>query len=164
MMSDDELADLALDIKANGLIHPIVLDTAGELLVDGRNRFKACELAGVEPEFERLNGKDDPADFIISANIARRNLIQGQRAILLAKIHPETRQGKRTSSESDEVGVSHRRLANARLILRYAPGLGDEVVAGTIALGMALLPHLESLFQASAWCNGSTSTAMVKEI
>jgi hypothetical protein len=29
---------------------------------------------------------------------------------------------------------------------------------------MALLPHLQGLFQASAWCDGSTSTAMVKEI
>jgi hypothetical protein len=32
------------------------------------------------------------------------------------------------------------------------------------ALGMALLPHLEGLFPASAWHDGSTSTAMVKEI
>jgi hypothetical protein len=33
------------------------------------------------------------------------------------------------------------------------------------ALGMALLPHLEGLFQVvSAWYDGSTSTAMVKEI
>jgi hypothetical protein len=32
------------------------------------------------------------------------------------------------------------------------------------ALGMALLPHLEGLFQAGAWYDGSTSTAMVKEI
>jgi hypothetical protein len=29
---------------------------------------------------------------------------------------------------------------------------------------MALLPHLEGLFQAGAWYDGSTSTAMVKEI
>jgi hypothetical protein len=29
---------------------------------------------------------------------------------------------------------------------------------------MALLHHLECLFQASAWYDGSTSTAMVKEI
>jgi hypothetical protein len=32
------------------------------------------------------------------------------------------------------------------------------------ALRMALLPHLDGLFQASAWYDGSTSTAMVKEI
>jgi hypothetical protein len=32
------------------------------------------------------------------------------------------------------------------------------------ALEMALLPYLEGLFQAFAWYDGSTSTAMVKEI
>jgi hypothetical protein len=32
------------------------------------------------------------------------------------------------------------------------------------ALGMALLPHLEGLFQADAWSDSSPSTAMVKEI
>jgi hypothetical protein len=32
------------------------------------------------------------------------------------------------------------------------------------ALGMALLPHLEGLFQVSACYDGSTSTAMVMEI
>jgi len=31
-------------------------------------------------------------------------------------------------------------------------------------LEMALRPHLEGLFQASAWDDGSTSTALVKEI
>jgi hypothetical protein len=29
---------------------------------------------------------------------------------------------------------------------------------------VALLPHLDGLFQVSAWYDGSTSTAMVKEI
>jgi hypothetical protein len=32
------------------------------------------------------------------------------------------------------------------------------------ALGIGLLSHLEGLFQVSAWYDGSTSTAMVKEI
>jgi disulfide oxidoreductase YuzD len=37
MMSEEELADLAEDIKANGLIYPIVID--GDVLIDGRNRL-----------------------------------------------------------------------------------------------------------------------------
>jgi hypothetical protein len=58
MLSDEALADLAEDIKANGQRVPILLDQEGRLL-DGRNRLKACELAGVEPKAERLtNGAD----------------------------------------------------------------------------------------------------------
>ena len=32
------------------------------------------------------------------------------------------------------------------------------------ALGMAFLPHLKGLLQASAWYDGATPTAVVKEI
>ena len=45
-----------------------------------RNRLKACKLAGVEPRFEDLNGQD-PAAFIVSANIERRHMTKGQRAM-----------------------------------------------------------------------------------
>jgi hypothetical protein len=43
-------------------------------------------------------------------------------------------------------------------------GANFKEATTALALGMALLPHLEGLFQASAWYDGSTSTAMVKEI
>jgi ParB-like chromosome segregation protein Spo0J len=54
-----ELAELAADIKANGLRHPIVC-TKDELILDGRTRLKACKIAGVEPFFEIYRG-DDPS-------------------------------------------------------------------------------------------------------
>jgi ParB-like chromosome segregation protein Spo0J len=62
-----------------GLVHPIVVDADG-VLIDGRNRFKACEMAGVEPTFARLNG-EDAAAYILSANVERRSLTAGQKAI-----------------------------------------------------------------------------------
>jgi ParB-like chromosome segregation protein Spo0J len=67
MMPPDELADLAEDIRASGLIHPIVIDGDG-VLIDGRNRLRACEIAGVEPSFHCING-DDAAAYIVSANL-----------------------------------------------------------------------------------------------
>ena len=65
MLSDDELAELADDIKQYGLIHPIVVQDG--LLVDGRDRLRACEIAGVEPTFMTLAEADDPIPYILSA-------------------------------------------------------------------------------------------------
>ena len=59
-LPDAELRQLAADIKSNGLRNPIVrLD--GKIL-DGRNRFYACRLAGVKPSFVAFAG-DDPLEW-----------------------------------------------------------------------------------------------------
>ena len=54
MMTDEELASLGSDIAENGLIDAIVTtDLDGEeVIVDGRNRLRACEMASVTPRFE----------------------------------------------------------------------------------------------------------------
>jgi hypothetical protein len=72
MMTDEELANLAADIKANGLIHPIVVDKDG-LVIDGRNRARACEIAGIEPATVLFEG-DDFRSYIVASNIARIKL------------------------------------------------------------------------------------------
>ena len=82
MLPDDELQELAADIKANGLKEPIVVDDSG-LLIDGRNRREACRIAGIEPAVRRLNG-EDPIAFILSRNVTRRHLSKGQRAMAAA--------------------------------------------------------------------------------
>jgi hypothetical protein len=48
LMTDDEFARLVWSIRKIGLIHPIVQDENGRIL-DGRCRYLACEIAGVEP-------------------------------------------------------------------------------------------------------------------
>jgi ParB-like chromosome segregation protein Spo0J len=83
MMTDEELANLAADIKANGLIHPIVKDG---LLIDGRNRARACEIAGIEPATVLFEG-DDPRAYIIASNIARRHMSKGQQAMAVAMVY-----------------------------------------------------------------------------
>jgi ParB-like nuclease domain len=92
MMSEEELADLAQDIKTNGQMLPIIVDK-DNLLIDGRNRLAACKLAEIEPRFESLNGHD-PLAYIASANLKRRNLTKGQQAMALAMLYPEKRAGE----------------------------------------------------------------------
>ena len=101
LMSAEEIAELAADIKTNGLRTPVVLYD-GKLL-DGRNRLDAMELAGV-PVFDspgrwsisvkltELNPGDDPYAAAVSLNIHRRHLTQEQKRDLIkaiAKARPE---------------------------------------------------------------------------
>lgn len=80
LLPDDELRDLADDIAANGLHEPVWLHPDGRIL-DGRNRYKACELAGVEPTFRTWNGDGSPVIFVVSLNLKRRHLTSSQRAM-----------------------------------------------------------------------------------
>jgi hypothetical protein len=58
------------------------------VLIDGRNRLKTCEMAGVEPTFVKLNG-EDPTAYIASANLQRRQMTAGQQAMGMALIYPD---------------------------------------------------------------------------
>jgi hypothetical protein len=63
------------------LLQPIVLDKDGTIL-DGRNRYAACQLAGIEPTFTTYDG-DDPEGYALAVNLARRNMNKGQMAIVI---------------------------------------------------------------------------------
>ena len=50
LMSGEEYEGLIADIRRNGLREPIW--TLDEQILDGRNRYRACQEAGVEPRFK----------------------------------------------------------------------------------------------------------------
>jgi len=85
-MSQEELRELAADIKERGLLNPIVL--VGNQILDGRNRLAACELAGVEPRFLQWDGKGSPTEWVISQNLFRRHLTSSQRAVVANNLLP----------------------------------------------------------------------------
>jgi len=133
MLAEDELAELAEDIKTRGLLHPIVLDVEGRVL-DGRNRLAACELAGVEPIFTTYHG-DDPDGYALAVNIARRHMTSSQRAITVARAVRII--GLTLRDGSERFNLNHARIGQANTILDYAPDLSDAVASGATALDEA---------------------------
>jgi hypothetical protein len=140
IMVDGDLDALVADIKENGLRHPITLLPDGTGL-DGRNRLKACEQAGVEARFDVYDG-DDPEGFVISENVTRRHLKPSQRAMAAARMMPERENGKKRPSGNSQgkklplgvlskrFGVSEPTVKMARALLDRAPDLATEADAG----------------------------------
>ena len=92
LMEGAEFKELVADIAKNGLKEKIT--TYQGKILDGRNRYRACLSAKVEPQFEEFKGNDAAAAaFVISKNIRRRHLTGGPRRDLIAKLlkaQPET--------------------------------------------------------------------------
>jgi hypothetical protein len=108
-----QFEDLVADIKANGLHEPIVFYE--DKILDGRNRYLACAIAGIDPETVDYIG-DDPVGYVISANIHRRHLTAEQKRDLIAKLlkaKPERsdRQiAKQTKTSPTTVGTSRKKV------------------------------------------------------
>ncbi len=79
LMQGEAFDSLVADIREHGLHEPISLFSGK--IIDGRNRYRACLEAGVEPRFRQYEG---PAEwivqFILSENLERRHLTSDQRA------------------------------------------------------------------------------------
>lgn len=86
----EELEQLADDIRKKGLLEPVWLcpgENGNKLLLDGRNRARACEIAGVALKTRTYKGPD-PIAFSVSQNLHRRHLTTGQKAGIAYNIEP----------------------------------------------------------------------------
>lgn len=114
LLDGAEFDELVADIRRHGLREPIVLCEG--VILDGRNRLRACEAAGVEPRFETYAG-DDPIAYVVSLNLKRRHLSESQRAMVAAKI-ATMRQGERT----DLAAIAAMSQPDAALLLNVSRG------------------------------------------
>ena len=136
---------LVADIKANGLLEPITIHEG--MILDGRNRWNACEAAGVEPQFLEFDG-DDPLAFVLSLNLHRRHLDESQRGMVAARLanlnHGGDRQAANLPLEVSQVQAGAMLNVSARTV-RYAvavrdhamPELIQAVERGDIAVSVA---------------------------
>lgn len=125
MRNPDEIEAMAASIRANGLRFPIILSPDG-VLVDGRNRLRACEIADVTPTFEvreELDTDEAITSFIWDANGDRRDMSKGAKA-MLAALMPG-----RQILLSNSQGLSQAYVAKARVVMQF---LDDEAVSDVI--------------------------------
>lgn len=145
MLPDAELSELAESILQNGLRNPVVLTQDG-LILDGRNRAKACGMAGVKPKTVVYEG-EDLAEYVIDANSSRRHMSTGARAMATALVLVDD--GRRDNGRwkrgsvlgndgSANNGAWSTRLKEAGVVLDHYPDLADHVVSGQLALDAAL--------------------------
>jgi hypothetical protein len=144
MLPGPELEELAESIRANGLLNPIVITPDG-LILDGRNRAAACELAGIEPHFVIHDSKDLDR-FVIAQNSTRRHMSTGAHAMATARVlhaagRRENGRWKRGSvaiyESVNSDGSWSVRLSEAGTVLDFKPDLASAVVAGDVALDAA---------------------------
>ncbi len=75
--------DLVADIREHGVREPVWLYE--DQILDGRNRWRAAEVAGVDCQ-TRVYAGDEPVQFVLSLNLHRRHLSESQRAMVGAKL------------------------------------------------------------------------------
>ena len=137
----DALVD---DISRNGLHEPITLYQ--DKILDGRNRYRSCLAALVEPEFEEYEG-NDPIGYVISKNLTRRHLNDAQRAMVAAKLATLKHGGDRSKSPigdlnqqqaADLLNVSKRTVERAVEVRDHGtPELQRAVELGGLSISAA---------------------------
>lgn len=181
LMRGAAFEELVADIKKNGLREPILIDGEGRIL-DGRNRYRACLAAGVEPRFIEWKGEEPLAELALSLNLRRRHLNESQRAMVAARLakmmegEAMKRRGRRQELAANlrrtqprrscgeaaaTVNVSRRLVEYATKVLRDG---SDELVAvvesGGLAVSTAsILSGLPKDEQAKALAGGAKQAA-----
>lgn len=168
LMPENEFKQLKSDIAKNGQVEPIIVDHSGKILLDGRNRLKACKELGIEPRVERYMGRPGTErEFIWSKNVLRRHLSDDQRAMLSQRwaaaekeaakqrqrehggTAPGRRRKRNTSGESAQsvrarsalakkARVSEHKIRQAEMVAAKAPQLAPKVESGEMPLSVAV--------------------------
>ena len=143
LLGEEELAVLSRDIADNGLQFPIALHEG--MILDGRNRYTACVMANVTPQFVEFDG-DDPVRFVVTTNLHRRHLNESQRAMVAAKLanlpphRPDKSANLRTSQTEAAtlLNTSRRSIQQAKKVeTEGVPEVITAVESGKVSVSVA---------------------------
>jgi hypothetical protein len=125
-LDSDDIRVLADDIRQYGLQEPVsvIKDGNGYVLLDGRNRLDAMEMAGKKIDindrgtFEHLSASIDVHAFVVSKNIRRRHLTAEQKRGLIGKLlqaQPEKSDRQIAKQAKASPTKTRRIIANSKL-------------------------------------------------
>jgi hypothetical protein len=145
LLEGEEFEQLVTSIGASGGPRDSIVIHEG-MILDGRNRARACEAAGITPFFKPYEG-DDPVAYVVDLNLKRRHLNDDQRRMVAAKLANMGR--GRPSDNPAECGIKvtdAARMANvdeagterARTVLAKAtPEIQTAVERGKLSVSAA---------------------------
>jgi N6-adenosine-specific RNA methylase IME4/Trp operon repressor len=143
-MQEQEFAELKEDIRVNGLRMPIL--TCGGIVVDGRNRLRACIELGIIPRFEEIQAANESIwQAVISINLHRRHLTEGQRAVIGARLtnsaigsNQHTAGAVSQTKVAADLGISVDSIARGKKVLKHGiPELVEAVSSGRLNITSA---------------------------
>jgi ParB-like chromosome segregation protein Spo0J len=149
LLTGEEFAGMVADIEQKGLIENIIL-TPDRLILEGRNRYRACLEAGVDPKFETTREPQESwLSFIISKNVHRRHLTASQRAAVAAELVTtalgdnqhcggSAKLPRLDQSQAAELfNISTRSVGDAVKVKNHSAQLHDLVKAGKVTVDVA---------------------------
>jgi ParB-like chromosome segregation protein Spo0J len=166
MLDDERTKTMADDIKARGLRSPVVIwrDEQGEeWLLDGRNRVRACKMAGVAPTITYYDG-EDPCGEVWSRNGERRDIIEpGRRAAI--KVLLDTMSGDLRRAKAERLGrKAHGETAPGRPKNASGNVAGSDARANETRAALARDAKVSPRTAQKALTVGAEDSALLKRV
>lgn len=131
------LNDLALSIKALGVIQPITLRKDGNRfeIISGERRFRASKIAGLKsvPAYIRLVNDQELLEMALVENIQREDLDAIEIALTYQRLLEEI--GMTQENLSQRVGKERSTITNSIRLLRLNPDIQNAIRSGEISAG-----------------------------
>ena len=124
MMDDDRYGELLADVRQNGQVMPITV--CDGMILDGRNRYRACVELGIEPETREYSG--DPWAYAWSMNGARRDLEATVRALIFKRCENGSAKWAKRLAKIAEEGNRKKSEAAKGQHARSTPRHGETLV------------------------------------
>ena len=129
-MGDDTFAAFCEDIREHGLLEPITILEG--MILDGKARYKACQITDTEPVFRQFEGTEqEAASWVFSQNAMRRQLTVSQQAMVAA--HFAINFNISAAKAAETAGVDPTTVERARKVINS----GDQNVISLVETGAA---------------------------